>query len=83
MRNTIIPAYTDDSSQGAIEFIIALERYIDDFLKACLKEGLDQVVILGAGFDTRAYRIPGIEKTHVFEVDHPVTKDRRAVDFWN
>ena len=33
------------------------ERYIDDFLNVCLDEGLDQVVILGAGFDTRAYRI--------------------------
>jgi methyltransferase (TIGR00027 family) len=60
---------------GAIEFITARERYIDDFLKACLKEGFDQVVILGAGFDTRAYRIPGIEKTKVFEIDHPVTQE--------
>lgn len=49
-------------SDGAIEFITARERYIDDFLKACLSEGLDQVVILGAGFDTRAYRIAGIEQ---------------------
>jgi methyltransferase (TIGR00027 family) len=60
---------------GAIEFITARERYIDDFLKACLGEGLDQVVILGAGFDTRAYRIAGIEKTRVFEVDHPATQE--------
>lgn len=59
---------------GAVEFIIARERYIDDDLKSCLDEGLDQVVILGAGFDTRAYRIPGIEKTHVFEIDHPATQ---------
>jgi methyltransferase (TIGR00027 family) len=36
--------------------------------------GLDQVVILGAGFDTRAYRIAGIGKTRVFEVDHPATQ---------
>ena len=35
-----------------------------------LDEGLDQVVILGAGFDTRVYRIAGIEKTKVFEIDH-------------
>ena len=61
-------------SQGAIEFIVARERYIDDFLSVCLKEGLDQVVLLGAGFDTRAYRIPGIEQTRVFEVDHPATQ---------
>ncbi|AKB32001.1 hypothetical protein MSSIH_1311 [Methanosarcina siciliae HI350] len=60
---------------GAIEFITARERYIDDFLKACLSESLDQVVILGAGFDTRAYRIAGIEKTQVFEVDHPATQE--------
>ena len=62
-------------SAGAIEFIMARERHIDEFLKRCLAEGLDQVVILGAGFDTRAYRIPGIEKTRVFEVDHPATQE--------
>jgi hypothetical protein len=38
---------------GAIEFITARERYIDDFLKARLSEGLDQVVILGAGHGPR------------------------------
>jgi len=31
-------------------------------------------VILGAGFDSRAYRIRGIEQTRVFEVDHPITQ---------
>ena len=59
---------------GALEFITARERYIDDFLNACLKEGLDQVVILIAGFDTRAYRTPVIGKTRVFEVDFPATQ---------
>ena len=59
---------------GATAFIVGRERYIDDFLKASLLEGVDQVVILGAGFDTRAYRIPGIEKTRVFEIDHPDTQ---------
>jgi methyltransferase (TIGR00027 family) len=62
---------------GAIEFITTRERYIDDFLKARLSEGLDQVVILGAGFDTRAYRIAGIEKTRVLEVDHPATQEAK------
>jgi len=60
---------------GAVAFVMLRERYIDDVLIACLKEGLDQVVILGAGFDTRAYRIPGIEKTRVFEIDHPATQE--------
>ncbi len=65
------------SYPGALEFILTRERYIDDFLTRCLREGLDQVVILGAGFDTRAYRVPGIEKTHVFEVDHPTTREAK------
>ncbi len=60
---------------GAVAFITVRERYIDDYLKTCLAEGLEQVVILGAGFDTRAYRIPGIEKTQVFEIDYPATQE--------
>jgi methyltransferase (TIGR00027 family) len=60
---------------GATAFIAAREQYIDDFLKACLTEGVAQVVILGAGFDTRAYRIAGIEKTKVFEIDAPATQE--------
>jgi methyltransferase (TIGR00027 family) len=59
---------------GAIGYILGRERYIDDYLKTCLNQGLDQVVILGAGFDTRALRIPGIEKTRVFEIDQPATQ---------
>lgn len=44
---------------GAEGFIVGRERYIDDYLKARLAEGLDQVVLLGAGFDTRAFVSPG------------------------
>jgi len=60
---------------GATAFIAVRERYIDDYLAAELATGLDQVVILGAGFDTRAYRIPGIEKTRIFELDTPATQE--------
>jgi len=59
---------------GGFDYIIGRERYIDDFLKSALTQGLEQVVILGAGFDSRAYRIEGIDKTKVFEVDHPATQ---------
>jgi methyltransferase (TIGR00027 family) len=53
---------------------ICRTRYIDDGLRAALRDGTVQVVILGAGFDSRAYRIVGIERTRVFEVDHPATQ---------
>jgi len=62
---------------GATSFVAGRERYIDDYLIAELRDGLDQVVNLGAGFDTRAYRIPGIEKTRVFEIDQPATQEMK------
>ncbi len=49
-------------------------RCMDDALSAALTAGYGQVVILGAGYDSRAYRIRDMEKTKVFEVDHPATQ---------
>jgi methyltransferase (TIGR00027 family) len=69
----------DRMSPGALSFVVGRERYIDDYLIAGLRDGLNQVVLLGAGFDTRAYRIPGIEKTRVFEIDQPATQELKLV----
>src|SRR5688500_12356539 len=33
--------------------------------------GAGQVVLLGAGYDSRAYRLPAVRAARVFEVDHP------------
>jgi methyltransferase (TIGR00027 family) len=53
-------------------------RYIDDAVEAALAAGINQVVILGAGFDTRPYRLPGMEQVKVFEVDLPgVQSDKK------
>src|SRR5262245_4472014 len=52
-------------------------RYIDERLGDTLRRGVEQVVILGAGFDSRAYRIPSIARTRVFEVDHPATQTEK------
>src|SRR5262245_8923242 len=56
-------------------------RWIDDAIAQALARGLDQLVLLGAGFDARAHRLPGIERVRVFEVDHPATQamKRRVV----
>lgn len=56
---------------GSLGSILCRTRCIDDMLKRSLEQGLDQVVILGAGFDTRAYRIGGMDRVRVFEVDLP------------
>jgi methyltransferase (TIGR00027 family) len=55
--------------------IVARIRFIDECLAKSLEEGLKQMVIIGAGYDTRAYRIKGVsEALKVFEVDHPETQ---------
>ncbi len=60
---------------GLSSSIMARVRYFDDFLEKSIDEGLEQLVILGAGYDTRAYRIEELkESIKVFEVDHPNTQ---------
>ena len=46
-------------------------RFIDDALGNALEDGVDQIVLLGAGFDARALRIPGIPArgARVYEID--------------
>jgi methyltransferase (TIGR00027 family) len=70
-------ALVDGHWAGPRGTVAVRTRYIDDVLEEALRGGLDQVVILGAGFDCRAYRIPGIERVRVFEVDHPATQPRK------
>jgi methyltransferase (TIGR00027 family) len=60
---------------GAILGYVPLRtRFIDDRLRGCIQEGLEQLVILGAGFDSRAYRFDEMRNgIRVYEVDHPAT----------
>jgi len=61
--------------RGVANTIAARVRYFDDFVKKSIDEDIEQLVILGAGYDTRAYRIDGLkENVKVFEVDHPGTQ---------
>ncbi|HEU0029155.1 MAG TPA: SAM-dependent methyltransferase [Kofleriaceae bacterium] len=55
-------------------------RVIDDALDAFVARGGRQVVLLGAGYDCRALRMPALADARVFEVDHPATqRHKRAV----
>lgn len=49
-------------------------RFGDDFLRAHYERGCRQLVLLGAGMDTRAYRLP-LTQLRVFEVDQKTTFD--------
>jgi methyltransferase (TIGR00027 family) len=58
---------------GARSSIIARTRLIDDWLCQSVGAGVNQAVLLGAGFDSRALRLPALAGARVFEVDHPAT----------
>lgn len=67
--------YYESLFPGLANSIRARVRYFDDFVKNSLDEGLEQLVIMGTGYDTRAYRIEGLKgRIKVFEVDHPDTQ---------
>ncbi len=69
----LIPAWIDRQGPGAISSGIARTKYIDDLLEQEINRGVEQVIILGAGFDTRAFRLPFLKKVVVIEMDHPST----------
>jgi len=68
-----VSRFIDYRWPGARSSGVARTRLIDDLLADEIQRGVSQVVILGAGFDCRAYRIAGIEQARVFEVDHART----------
>ena len=63
----------EHSLPGYSNSIVARVRYFDDIVKLSAQDGLEQLVIMGAGYDTRAYRIEELKNVHVFEIDHPDT----------
>ena len=53
-------------------------RYFDELLATLLAEGLDQVVVLGAGYDATGLRLTrGDRPATVYEVDEPETQARK------
>jgi methyltransferase (TIGR00027 family) len=70
MKNKIAP--------GAYEFMIARTAFFDRIVEQSLKENIDQVVLLGAGYDSRPYRFETIiQDTKIFELDAGPTQQRK------
>jgi methyltransferase (TIGR00027 family) len=73
--NRWVEQYIDDHyPAGPRGSAVARTRLIDDLTSEALADGAGQVVLLGAGYDSRAYRLPAMAGTRVFEVDHPATQ---------
>src|SRR6266446_865970 len=58
-------------------FIAARSRIAEEALTEAVNAGATQLVVLGAGFDTLAYRTPLAERLRIFEVDFPATQARK------
>jgi methyltransferase (TIGR00027 family) len=70
----LAPWYIDRRWPGVRTSVVARTRLIDDAITDSLQGHTQQLVLLGAGFDSRAYRLPGLRGVTVFEVDHPDTQ---------
>ena len=70
MENKIAP--------GAYEFMIARTAFFDRIVEQALKENIEQMVLLGAGYDSRPYRFGElIQDTKIFELDAKLTQQRK------
>lgn len=67
MRDWII-GLSEKSNTGIWGALLCRKRYIDEKLVASRSE-IEALVNLGAGFDTRSYRLPALSSLPVWEVD--------------
>jgi methyltransferase (TIGR00027 family) len=64
-------------------FIAMRSRFAEDSARRAIEKGVRQILVMGAGFDTFAYRFEPASDMRVFELDHPSTqaeKRRRLTD---
>jgi methyltransferase (TIGR00027 family) len=55
--------------------VILRTRYTEDALRTAVANGVRQYLILGAGFDSFALRLPAFARhLRIYEIDHPVTQ---------
>ena len=66
---------TSKLAPGFHEHLISRTRFIDDLIEKSAKEGIEQYVILGAGYDSRANRLNLTPSLKIFEVDQPEVSD--------
>lgn len=61
----------DDAREVLTAWVAARTRYLDDVVLVAVAAGCRQVVLLGAGLDTRAFRLPWSHPVTVYELDTP------------
>ena len=62
---------------GFHEHLIARTKFIDELIEKSAVNGIEQYVILGAGYDSRAHRLELPSSLKIFEVDQPEVSDNK------
>lgn len=62
------------SRRGMRIFVAARSRFAEDAIAAAVQGGVSQMVVLGAGLDTFAYRTALRDRLRIFEVDYSATQ---------
>jgi methyltransferase (TIGR00027 family) len=62
---------------GMHEHLISRTRFIDDLIEKSTSIDIEQYVILGAGYDSRAHRLKLPSKLKIFEVDQHEVQERK------
>ncbi|MDX1872036.1 class I SAM-dependent methyltransferase [Mycolicibacterium sp. 120266] len=70
-KNTDSKLTTADFGTHFVTFQAARTKYFDDYFRRATTAGVRQVVMLAAGLDSRAYRLPWPEGATVYELDQP------------
>jgi methyltransferase (TIGR00027 family) len=72
--------YQTPEARGLRVHVVVRSRYSEDALAEAVARGVRQLVLLGAGLDTFAYRQPPwAEALRIFEVDHPASQEQKRV----
>ena len=71
----MLAAAREDPARRLLRVFIAVRsRFAEEAARRAIGEGARQIVVLGAGLDTFAYRLETSPGLRVFEVDHPATQ---------
>tara|TARA_B100000927_G_scaffold145405_1_gene117380 strand:+ start:1178 stop:2080 length:903 start_codon:yes stop_codon:yes gene_type:complete len=68
---------TQKIAPGFHEHLISRTRFVDELVEKCSRDGIEQYVILGAGYDSRAHRLDLSPSIKIFEVDQKDVQDRK------
>ncbi|MEP0202653.1 MAG: class I SAM-dependent methyltransferase [Halioglobus sp.] len=77
MGHKLCVSLSQKLAPGFHEHLISRTRFIDDLIEESAASGVEQYVILGAGYDLRAHRLELPSSLKIFEIDQPEVQARK------